>query len=186
MPIYFSDDSFQLLNIRIKAFLGHICSVCLGMRARWFFNPLHCCYKVFFIWDIQCWAEPCLVRRYFFTFEIHWMCHMMWNPNLHIPYFWSEFPGKNVTHPAASAYGMCLWEARSCRELLAVSSPDGRSLSRLPATVSYAHSLTLTEEFGKYKRIVNILFRWAHARKCRSNGGIPSSPRETDFSGCRE
>lgn len=86
----------------------------------------------FFIWDIQFWAGLCLVRRYFFTFEIHWMSHMMWNSNLHIPYFWSEFPGRNVTHPAGSAYGMCLREARSCRELLAVSSSDGKSFSRLP------------------------------------------------------
>lgn len=87
------------------------------------------CYKVFFIWDIQFWAGLCLVRRYFFTLEIHWMCQMMCNPNLHIQYFWLEFPGRNVTHCAASAYGMCLCE---CREVLAVPSSDGRSLSRLP------------------------------------------------------
>lgn len=88
------------------------------------------CYKVFFIWDIQFWAGLCLVRRYFFTLDIHWMCHVMWKPNLHIPYFWSEFPVRNVTHPADSAYGMCLCE---CWEFLAVSSSNGTSLSRLPA-----------------------------------------------------
>lgn len=51
-----------------------------------------------------------------------------WNPNLHIPYFWSEFPGRNLTHPAANVYEMCLY---ACMEVPLVSRYNGRSPSRL-------------------------------------------------------
>lgn len=53
----------------------------------------------------------------------------MWNLNLHIPHFSSEFPSRNLTHPAATVDEMCLY-ARM--EILSVSSYNGRSPLCIP------------------------------------------------------
>lgn len=77
-----------------------------------------------------------------------------------------------------SSFSQCLWHvpvwagsSLQCPVLMEETCPDCQS------PVSCAHWLTLDEEFGKCKRIVNIPFTWAHVRKCRSNGGTASSPQ---------
>lgn len=130
MTVCLFDGSFRLLITRVKAFLDHICPLCLGTRTRWFLTPLYCYESVIGISHLRHstvdWTSSSK-KVLLYTWNSLNVSYK-WNPNLHIPYFWSEFPGRNLTHPAANVYEMCLY---ACMEVPLVSRYNGRSPSRL-------------------------------------------------------